>query len=272
MQNIKSWMKAHWVAVAIVGIKFLLAFYTIPENAAAMGITSFADVRVLGLMVYELTFILCGIMLGHGLVAGQVQTVATWAAFLAAMVVMGSNAVVANLLHSGQALGVWEVYRYSILPYTPMILVALLAVVGATSPALILKSRQQSQVLKLKLLEQAAELDAMKAQAGLGATRRAMEAAKSDAEAYKLRAKISIEKQKAASEVSLEKAKVTAETKAAIQAAKAEGHVLTVISTAEQSALTQHVNGAQFKGEIKELAEGKIRTHLNKLKRDKLGN
>ena len=169
MQAFKSWLAAHWVPTLIVGIKFLLAFYTVPENAAAMGIESFTDIRVLGLAVYELTFILCGIMLGHGLVAGRVQTVATWATFTTAMAVMGSNAVVANLLHSQQELGVWAVYRASILPYTPMLLVALLAIVGATSPALILKSRAQSQLLKLKLLEQSAELEAAKAAAGLNA-------------------------------------------------------------------------------------------------------
>ena len=272
MQAFKSWLAGHWVAVAIVGIKFLLAFYTIPENAAAMGIDSFADIRVLGLMVYELTFILCGIMLGHGLVAGRVQTVATWAAFIAAMVVMGSNAVVANLLHSGQELGAWSTYRVSILPYTPMILVALLAVVGATSPALILKSRAQSQALKMKLLEQAAELEAAKAQAGLNATRRGMEAAKANLEAFKLNAKISMEKQKAQSEVALDRAKVTAETRAAVGAARAEAGVLTVITTAEQSALTEHVNGQEFKQEIGDLAKGKVRAHLAKLKREKLGN
>ena len=272
MQAFKSWLAGHWVAVAIVGIKFLLAFYTVPENAAAMGIESFTDIRVLGLAVYELTFILCGIMLGHGLVAGRVQTVATWAAFLAAMAVMGSNAVVANLLHSGQALGGWAVYQTSILPYTPMLLVALLAVVGATSPALILKSRAQSQALKMKLLEQAAELEAAKAQAGLSATRRGMEAAKANLEAFKLTAKIAMEKQKAQSEVALDKAKVTAETKAAIHSAKAEAGVVSIITTAEQAALTQHVNGTQFKGEIKELAEGKVKAHLAKLKREKLGN
>ena len=272
MQAFKSWLAAHWVPTLIVGIKFLLAFYTVPENALAMGIESFTDIRVLGLAVYELTFILCGIMLGHGLVAGRVQTVATWATFTTSMVIMGSNAVTANLLHAGQPLGVWAVYQSSILPYTPMILVALLAVVGATSPALILKSKEQSQLLKLKLLEQAAELEAAKAAAGLTATRRGMEAARANLEAFKLNAKISMEKQKAQSEVALDKATVTAETRAAVSAARAEASVLTVISTAEQKALADHVNGQEFKQEIGDLAKGKVRAHLNKLKRDKLGN
>lgn len=271
-QNLKTWLAGHWVAVTIVGIKFLLAFYTVPENALAMGIESFLDVRVLGLAVYELTFILCGIMLGHGLVAGNVQTVATWGAFITAMIIMGSNAVVANLLHAGQPLGMWATYRFSVLPYTPMILVAMLAVVGATSPALILKSREQSQLLKMKLLEQAAELDAAKAAANLQATKRASEAAKSDSEAFGLTLKITTDKQRQKTLAAIERAKMLAEQKIGIASAKEEAHILEVIATAEQSALKAHVDGQEFKKEIGELAQGKIRSHLNKAKREKLGN
>ena len=272
MQTVKIWLKEHWVAATIVGIKFLLAFYTVPENALAMGIESFLDVRVLGLAVYELTFILCGIMLGHGLVAGKVQTVATWGTFATSMVIMGSNAVTANLLHAGQDLGMWATYRFSILPYTPMILVAMLAVVGATSPALILKSKEQSQLLRLKLLEQAAELEEAKAKAMLQATKRASEAAKADGEAFGLRVKIQTDKQRQRTMANIEKAKMQAEQKAGISAAKEEAHILEVIATAEQSALKAHVDGEGFQKEIAELAQGKIRAHLNKAKREKLGN
>ena len=99
-----------------------------------------------------------------------------------------------------------------------------------------------------------------------------MEAAKANLEAFKLTAKISMEKQKAAAEVSLDKATVAAETRAAVSAARAEAGVLTIISTAEQKALADHVNGQEFKQEIGDLAKGKVRAHLARLKREKLGN
>ncbi len=141
------------VTTSIFILKLLLAFYTVPHNMAALGITEIFSPQTLGLLVYELAFLISGIVLAKGLVEGDGQSWAMWGSFLLIVIFMAVNAIYANFHHAHliylatletggliTADMVQEIpqalvfYKNWIVPTTPPILVALFVISGFVSP------------------------------------------------------------------------------------------------------------------------------------------
>jgi hypothetical protein len=146
VQNADSAMKR--LLNSLFAIKVLLAFYTVPHNATALGIihpsraieyTFDTFLRVLGLLVFEGAFLAMGYLISKGLIKGERQGTFAWVVYGMTITFMASNSILATSLQRAFEYG-YEIapflatYQAYIAPITAILIASSLSAIGFYHP------------------------------------------------------------------------------------------------------------------------------------------
>ncbi|MEM9774059.1 MAG: hypothetical protein AAF902_05735 [Chloroflexota bacterium] len=251
---------ALWLTWAIIGIKVLLAAFTVPHNATALQIESFWSMPTLGLLVYELSFLAAGIAISHGIVKGKLQSIATWAVLVASVLFMIFNSILANYVHASEVSGVvlpdvLLFYRDWIVPGTPIVLGFILTFVGFFDPITIINRKQAMQKVEAKRQEVAAEVARAKAEQQKSMIGLRMETVKAQMAASAAEIKLQAKSAMLKAEAAIERQKIEVETNVKKAIAKLGGEKMA--SLIESDAFSKKIDRA-----VKEQVAGFIAEYI----------